>query len=349
MPQNTTTFSISPEKEASLSQFLYRQLFVHPKALSRRDVDLSGKTAIVTGSSGGIGLECARQLLDLGISNLILAVRNESKAEALVDSLSTERKTRPNIEVWKLDYLSYDSIIEFVDRASGLERLDVVVLNAGIYRTTVNLVPSTGHEENVQVNYLSTVLLLTRLLPVLKAKAKGLQPGRITIVSSDTAAWYDLKQKNEDPLLPSFDKHEPNFHHHERYANSKLLSQLFITELAKRVPPSVAIVNCVNPGFCHSSGLTRDADGTFLGLVVGVMVRLLGRPPSVGATSLVDAAVCHGEEAHGQYLEDRILTPMAPFVYSPDQARVMPRLWKETMSELAFAEVEGIIQELTSK
>ncbi|KAJ8128699.1 hypothetical protein O1611_g4936 [Lasiodiplodia mahajangana] len=335
MTQKSTTFTITPEKEASFSQFLYRQLFVNPKALSRRDVDLSGKTAIVTGSSGGIGLECARQLLDLGISKLILAVRNESKAKALVDGLSAKRDIKPSIEVWRLDYLSYDSIIDFVNRAKDLERLDIVVLNAGIYRTTVNLVPSTGHEENIQVNYLSTVLLMP-------------EPGRLTVVSSDTAAWYNLKEKNEDPLLPSFDKHEPNFHHHERYGTSKLLGQLFITELAKRIPPSVAIVNCVNPGFCHSSGLTRDADGTFLGLVVGVMVRLLGRSPSVGARSVVDAAVYHGEEVHGQYLEDCILTPMAPFVYSPDQARVMPRLWKETMNELAFANVESAIQELSS-
>ncbi|KAI0861223.1 hypothetical protein F4860DRAFT_476331 [Xylaria cubensis] len=348
MTQETPTFSITPEKEASFSQFLYRQLFVHPKALSQRDVDLKGKTAIVTGSSGGIGLECARQLLDLGVNKLILAVRNESKAKALVDGLSTGRVTKPSIEVWKLDYLSYDSIIDFVDRANGLERLDVVVLNAGIYRTTVNLVPSTGHEENIQVNYLSTVLLLVRLLPILKAKAQGSQPGRLTVVSSDTAAWYNLKERDQDPLLPSFDKHESKFNHHERYGTSKLLGQLFITELAKRVPPSVAIVNCVNPGFCHSSGLTRDADGTFLGLVVGIMVRLLGRPPSVGARSVVDAAVYHGKEVHGQYLEDRKLTPMAPFVYSSDQERVTARLWKETIDELAFANVEAIIQELSS-
>lgn len=309
MTRETTTFDITPEKEASFSQFLYRQLFVHPKALSRKEVDLSGKTAIVTGSSGGIGLECARQLLDLGTSKLILAVRNESKARALIDGLSKGRATKPSIEVWKLDYLSYDSIINFVDRANSLERLDVVVLNAGIYRTTVNLVPSTGHEENVQVNYLSTVLLLVRLLPILKAKTQGSQPGRLTVVSSDTAAWYNLKEKDQDPLLPSFDKHESNFNHHERYGTSKLLGQLFIAELAGRVPPSVAIVDCVNPGFCHSSGLTRDANGSFLGLVVGIMVRLLGRPPSIGARSVIDAAVYHGQEVHGQYLEDRKLTP----------------------------------------
>ena len=149
MPLEAPIFDITPEKEASFSQFLYCQLFVHPKSISRKDINLSDRTAIVIGSSGGIGLECARLLLDLGVSKLILAVRNESKAKALVDGLTTGRDNKPTLEVWKLDYLSYDSVIEFVEHANKLERLDIVILNAGIYRTNFNLVPSTGHEENI--------------------------------------------------------------------------------------------------------------------------------------------------------------------------------------------------------
>ncbi|KAI0487710.1 NAD(P)-binding protein [Xylaria cf. heliscus] len=345
MPVN---FDITPEKEASFSQFLYRQLFVRPKAITKKDADLSGQVAIVTGSSGGIGLECACQLLDIGVSKLILGVRDEAKAGALVDKISAGHNPKPIIEVWGLNYHSYDSILNFVERAKKLDRLDVVILNAGVYRATMNLIPSTGHEENIQVNYLSTVLLLVKLLPILKAKALGARPGRITMVSSDTAAWYTLKEKDQDPLLPSFDKEQPNFNHHERYAISKLLGQLFIVELVKRVPSSVAIINCVNPGFCHSSGLSRDADGTTLGLFVGIMGRLLGRSPSMGARCVVDAAVNHGAEVHGQYVEDCKLTPMSPFVYSADAKQVIPRLWKETMNELSSTGVERVIEGLGS-
>ncbi|KAI3336390.1 NAD(P)-binding protein [Xylariaceae sp. AK1471] len=293
-------------------QFLYRQLLVHPKATSKQDVDLSGKAAIITGSSGGIGLECAHQLLDLGVSKLILTVRNESKATTLVDGLSAGYSPKPTVEVWSLDYLSYDSIISLVERANHLERLDIVIPNAGICRTTMNIVPSTSHEENIQVNYLRTMLLLTRLLPVLKAKAPGSEPGRITVVSSDTAAWYNLKEKDQDPLLPSFDKKGPRFNYLKRYA---------------------------------TSGLTRGADGTPLGVFAGIMIRLLGRSPSVGARTVIDAAVNHGFEVHGQYMEDCKLTPgvMAPFVYTPDGSQVTPKLWKETMNEVSFVGVEGII------
>ncbi|KAJ2988953.1 hypothetical protein NUW58_g3713 [Xylaria curta] len=345
MPIN---FALTPEKEASFMQFLYRQFFVHPKAISKENTDLSGKVAIVIGSSGGIGLECARQLLDIGVSKLILGVRDEAKATALVEKIPADYDPKPTIEVWGLDYLSYDSVLDFVERANHLDRLDIVILNAGVFRTAINITPSTGHEEDIQVNYLSTVLLLARFLPILKAKASGAQVGRITVVSSDTAAWYSLKEKDQDPLLPSFDKQQKNFNYHERYATSKLLGQLFIVELAKRVPSSVAIINCANPGFCHSSGLSRDASGTAIGSLFGVIARLVGRSPSIGARSVVDAVVNHGAEVHGHYIEDRKLTPMSPFVYTAEAKQVIPRLWQETMNELSFAGVEGIIQELGS-
>ena len=76
-----STFTISPEKRTSVLQFFRRQFFVEAPPLTRRDVDLSGQTAILTGSNSGLGLETARQLLDLGC-NVILAVRNTKKGEA---------------------------------------------------------------------------------------------------------------------------------------------------------------------------------------------------------------------------------------------------------------------------
>lgn len=105
-------FDISPEKEASTSQYLYRQLFVTPPVLSKSKFNLTGKTAVVTGSNIGLGLECVRQLLDLGLSKLILAVRDESKGETACKELSTGRGLAAGvIEVWKLDLSSYDSIV----------------------------------------------------------------------------------------------------------------------------------------------------------------------------------------------------------------------------------------------
>ncbi|KAI1817112.1 NAD(P)-binding protein [Poronia punctata] len=340
-------FDITPEKEASKLQFLRRQFSAGASPLSRRDVDLSGKTAIVTGANGGIGLDCSQQLLELGLTKLILAVRNEVKGEAARESLMRTKTLASNviIEVWKLDYASYDSVTAFAQRADQLGQLDIAILNAGVHRVSFELNPTTGHEENLQTNYLSTVLLMLLLLKTFKkaestANLSNHSPGRIVLVSSDTAAWTKFTQRDKDPLLAAFDEKPVKFDNYDSYATSKLLGQLFITELARRVPPSVAVINCANPGLCYSK-LQRE-----LGLFPDVVIRLFGRSTAVGARTLMHAAVKLDDSSHGQYVEDGYLRPMAPFVYSKDAVQVVQRLWKETMEELAFAGVQDIVDGL---
>ncbi|KAI2469546.1 putative short-chain dehydrogenase/reductase family protein [Annulohypoxylon bovei var. microspora] len=324
---DTTAFDISPEKEASVSQFLYRQFFVTPKAVLPGEVDLSSKTATVTGSNTGIGLECARQLLDLGLSKLIIAVRDESKGEVARKALAEAHK-HSTIEVWKINLSSYDSVTEFAKRADTLDRLDIVVLNAGVWRGHEVFNESTGYEEDIQVNYMSTMLLAILILPTLKSKRVGTNPGRLILVSSDTAALAEFKERDAEPLLPTYKKKsdKPDM----------------------RVHPSVAIVNCANPGLCHGSSLQRDTKGAILKFLSNLAERIGGRSRSVGARVFVDAAVRHGGEVHGHYIEDCRIRPMAPIVYKPEGKRIAKFLWKELMTgELAFAKVEDIIQGLS--
>lgn len=302
-------FDISPKKRASQLAFLQRQLFNAPPEWTQKDVDLSGKTAIVTGSNTGLGFECSRQLLDLGLSKLILAVRSEVKGEEAKKALLTGRSSDklPTIEVWKLDLSSYDSIIAFAERAKKLERLDITIHNAGLLKKTFEKNNSTGHEETIQVNYLALVLLTLLLLPIIKEKNSPEQPGRLVLVSSDTAAWTPFKEKNSDPLLLAMDKPE-SFNSQDRYATSKLLCQLFLTELSKRVPPSVAIINAPNPGLCKSS-LVREYNNPIDKTFISIFHFTLGRRGSVGARAFIDAAVGQGAESHGQYLEDGKIQP----------------------------------------
>lgn len=140
------------EKRATFRSFLHRQLFKTPTL--PQNVDLKGKTVIVTGSNTGIGLECARQLLDLGASKLIIAVRNQSKGDKARENLLSNRPPLLDlsVEVWSLDLQSYESIVSFVDRAKSLDRLDIVVLNSGVSKQFFDLTPSTGHEDTIQFN-----------------------------------------------------------------------------------------------------------------------------------------------------------------------------------------------------
>lgn len=300
------TFDITPEKQASLTRFLYRQVTYKPVEV--KDADLSGKTAIVTGSNTGVGFETARQLLGLGLSRLILAVRDEAKGKAAAAKLSPDDPAR--VAVWHLDLCDYDSVLAFVERAKTLDRLDIAVLNAGIGPVKRTFNGKTGHDEIIQVNYLSTALLAILLLPVVKAvRANQPAPSRITFTSSEVSAWAKFKVGQETPILAALDKKEPNVDTVDRMFVSKLLGQFFIHELAKRVPPSVAVINGASPGSVHDSEFNRDLDKTPAGAVIKVVMRRVANMAAVGARMMTDAAVNHGEEVHGQFLSFQKLVP----------------------------------------
>ncbi|KAK2605935.1 hypothetical protein QQS21_003661 [Conoideocrella luteorostrata] len=307
-------FDVTPQKERGVFNFLSRQLFFTPEPVT--GVSLAGKTAIVTGSNAGVGLEVSRQLLDLGLSKLIMAVRNEDKGHAASANLPKGRDGKATIEVWKLGLASYDSIVAFAQRAATLERMDIAVMNAGLVMAKTALNESTGHDETIQVNYISTALLTVLLLPVAKAKrpAQGGIASRITLTSSDVATWTPFKEKTKNPLLPAFDT--PGGKPTDRMMVSKLLGQFFLAELAKRVPPSAVVINYATPGMVHDSQFNREIDGTFGGKIAFVFIRRIGYTSLVAARHITDAIVKHGEESHGQYLSTQKLKPMAPIIYS---------------------------------
>jgi NAD(P)-dependent dehydrogenase (short-subunit alcohol dehydrogenase family) len=297
---------LASEKRITLRAFLYRQFFVTPTL--PRDVDLTGKTAIVTGSNTDIGLECARQLLDLGLGKLIIAVRDEGKGQAARTHLLSGRRLEESaLEVWKLDMASYDSVVAFAERSKALEHLEIVVLNAAIMKVEHQIVESTGHEETLQVNVLSTILLTFLLLPIFKGQ-KSSEPGRIAWVQSDITSWVKFKEKDSTSLFPALDKPE-NFNFPDRYSTSKLLGMLFVTELTRLVPSSVAIITMPCPGLCYGTGL-ESLHQKNIGEVIGKTVkRIFGRTSSIGARVITDGVVNHSSEAHGQYIEDCAIQP----------------------------------------
>jgi NAD(P)-dependent dehydrogenase (short-subunit alcohol dehydrogenase family) len=223
---------------SSYISFLGRQLFITPQPVDPTKYDLAGQCGLVTGSNSGLGFEAAKQLLALGLSTLILAVRNQERGEDARAKLAAEY-SNADILIWIVDMASYESIQSFVTRCNTLSRLDFAILNAGVVHF------------RVQTNVLSTALLASLLLPVLASKSPT-GPGKITIVGSEVAEWTSFKQKSQTPILPQLDV-EKEYDGGDHYYVSKLLLQYFFIEAAKRIDSDKVILNLVNPGFCYGS------------------------------------------------------------------------------------------------
>jgi NAD(P)-dependent dehydrogenase (short-subunit alcohol dehydrogenase family) len=274
-----------------------------------------GSCAIITGSNVGLGFETAKQLLSLGLSHLVMAVRSIEKGNAAAKQLRAAAVVSANpsakIDVWQLDMESYESIQAFIRRCQEtLTRIDFAILNAGLSAMTFSTAPSTGHEKTIQVNHISTVLLIILLLPVLRSKATGgSKPARLTIVNSVTAHLCKIPNKDTRPFLSSFDNTAITpWDAEERYGVSKLLCQLFIVKLAEHVDPDHVIINMVDPGLTKGTSLARDAKGA-IGVAAKMFFSIAGRPVDRGAATYIDAVAGHGKESHGCFLMNCQVAP----------------------------------------
>ena len=212
-----------------LLQVLWSQLFFTPPYPT---ADFSGQTVIVTGSNVGLGLEAARHVARLNCAKLILAVRNVSKGEQAKESiLASTKRTSDCVEVWPLDLSSSESVKAFAKRAEGLERVDVLVENAGLSAGGWEVME--GMESSVQVNVINTFLLALLMLPKLRATGErfGTTP-HLEIVSSEAHFMASFKERNEDDIYAKLND-EKAFDLFERYerslykASSRKIANLF--------------------------------------------------------------------------------------------------------------------------
>lgn len=306
--------------------FVWYQLTFKARPLPS-DVRLEGKTAIVTGSNVGLGFEAAKELASHGLSRLILGVRDPAKGEAAKAEIA-KAATGCDIQVWPLDQESWTSMVAFAERArSQLDRLDIVLLNAGLKRLEFSQSP-TGHEAHVQVNHLGTALLSLLLVEPLRRTARQTgKPGRMTITASSVAFSAPVSDVQEPRggkgILAWLDDPASFIPGDSRYRLSKLLDLFWTRALAARINPADIIVNTLNPGYCSSSFHRVDPNAEKFS-------KYLAWSSAEGAYHLTDAAVLH-PDSHGAYLSEQRIRPVPKFVSSDKGKEIQQKLWDETI------------------
>ncbi|KAK6854005.1 hypothetical protein PG995_010817 [Apiospora arundinis] len=298
--------------------FIYRQLFMHPPPVAPGNT-LDGQTAIITGSNTGLGLEAARQLLQLDLSRLILA-------EPFAMSFP-----HAHIEVWILDMEDPDSVSAFVVKCQTLGRIDMVILNAGVQNKDWVVSAKTGNEQTFQVNYISTVMLAVLLLPILKAKGGPAgKPARLTVVTSTTAYFADFD--HEKPILPQFDE---KYDVTKWYAREKLLQMIVVRRLAALVSSDQVVINTVCPGLVGETEIWRTLNtSTVLRYLFSAYFVLFGRSLAEGASTYVHAVVVAGQESHGGFLSEWGVRPYPVMMYSKRGEDLEKKVLGETREKL---------------
>ncbi|ANC55212.1 short-chain dehydrogenase [Brevundimonas sp. GW460-12-10-14-LB2] len=137
--------------------------------------DLSGRLAIITGATGGLGLETALVLAGKG-AEVVLAARNPAKgaeAERLIRSRHPDAAVRFEL----LDLASLASVRAFAEQYLATGRpIDILIDNAGVMALPTRQTTVDGFEMQFGTNYLSHFALVGRLLPLLiGAKARVAQ------------------------------------------------------------------------------------------------------------------------------------------------------------------------------
>ncbi|RWA04978.1 hypothetical protein EKO27_g10124 [Xylaria grammica] len=276
--------------------FVYRQLTFKPKPIPA-NVTLRAKTALVTGASGGLGLEASAELAAHGLSRIILGVRDPSECESIRSTISAKNPDI-DVQIWELEQESLPSIKAFADRAAGLDRLDIVILNAGV-KGIDYAVSKGGHELNTQVNHIGTALLSLLLLgPLQKTAQETDAPARLTIVSSENHFWVNLKDIKGPDTLANMDVQDNFGKGMDRYSLTKLFNVLWMRELSNRATGNV-VINAVNPGFCQSK-LHRYHPGG------ASFANMIGWAAAQGGHCLTDAATSHPKDK-GAYISEQVV------------------------------------------
>ncbi|WP_116084190.1 3-oxoacyl-[acyl-carrier-protein] reductase [Tropicimonas sp. IMCC34011] len=219
--------------------------------------DLHGKTALVTGASGGIGAEIARTLHKAGASVALSGTR-EAPLEALASELGDRTAVLP------CDLTDPEAQAGLPKRVTeALGACDILVNNAGITRD--QLFMRMGDEDWAQVLEVN----LTAAMRLSRAALRGMMKarwGRIVNITSIVGATGNPGQGN--------------------YAAAKAGLVGMSKSLAAEVASRGVTVNCIAPGFIETAMTDKLGDEQKSKLLANIPMGRMGAPEEIAAAAL---------------------------------------------------------------
>ncbi|KZT11007.1 NAD-binding protein [Laetiporus sulphureus 93-53] len=305
---------------------------------SQADVpDLHGRTAVVTGGTGGIGFEVAKTLA-LAKARVLLLARGSENAEEAISKIRTAAQDSSgaliDVTFIECDLGNLKHVKKVGDQIREQEeRLDLLICDAGVgvnkYDTSTD-----GIDRHFAVNHLGHFYLVNRLLPLMRRTAA--QPHtpapRIVCVSSSLHAAAPSSVR-----FKSLDEINTDIGSVQLYARSKLANILFVKfGIIERVlgPASDRILAlATHPGAVHTGQQEqfKEAYGNLAGTVMKHATIPFMRNPDQGSLSTLWAATCEEVEQHSPKWNGRYITDPGEGSKESDMARdaqLGENLWK---------------------
>ncbi|MEM7431840.1 MAG: SDR family NAD(P)-dependent oxidoreductase [Pseudomonadota bacterium] len=253
-------------------------------------VNLSGRLALVTGCTTGIGFETMRVLAKRGAWVIGTSRSKDRAAEACKQVVGT---TTP----LALELSDYDSIIRCADAVRSINQpLDILVCNAGFLSGDGELQKIGGIEKHFAINHLGHFVLVNRLL----GRMYMANQGRIVVVSSRTA-YNDAPEAGIEFDNLSGDR---DYEDRRAYGHSKLANALFALQLGTLLKGTRITANALHPGVINTE-IDRNMSGFMQGAFAVVSTLGYGKSVEAGAaTSCYVATHPSLGATSGKFFED---------------------------------------------
>ena len=201
------------------------------------------KTILITGSTDGIGLETAKTLISKG-HKILIHGRSLEKLEKVKEKLLNISKNA-NIETFLADLSDLQEMKKLASKISEkYKTLDVIINNAGIYKTTTPITKD-GFDIRFVVNTIAPYFLIKLLNPLFHKET------RIINLSSAAQAPVSI-----EALLGKI-----KLSHGEAYAQSKLALSMLTIVLAQELEEQVSTIISVNPASLLATKMVREGYG----------------------------------------------------------------------------------------
>ena len=236
-----------------------------------------GRTAVVTGATGGLGYETALALAKAG-AEVVLTGRDDRKGQSAIEKIGRE-VIGAKTSYERLDLANLASVADFAKQMQARPSLDLLINNAGVMALPRRQTTADGFEMQFGTNHLGHFALTARLMPLLRRASAP----RVVSLSSlaHRTAYIDFDDLQGARVYSAW----------KAYGQSKLACLMFALELQRRSDAAGWKMTSIaaHPGFARTN-LFASGPGGLVSLATDFAAPFFGHSAADGARPILFAA-----------------------------------------------------------